>query len=623
MTPAPMSPAGAALRRRPHRACACGKSGARGAGRPTWPARFLHAVVLLCALFASGCRREAPPIVPSGTNEVRVVSLAPSLTEIVCAVGAGGRLVGRTSACNYPPDVVTNVPVVADFGRPFLEAVARQRPTLALDVALEDADLGMALERLGIARHHIPCDRLDEIPGAIRVVGALTGRPDAGARLADEIVDGIRQRRAAAARVPAERRPLVYVEIWGDPLMTAGRKSYVSELVALAGGRNLGDELPLDYPTVSAEWVIGRDPDVILCLFHGANRRARQLVMPRPGWQTIRAVREGRVYDAFDLDTILRPGPRVLAGADQVRQALAEAPVLSAARPSAVDPRAAIAMFRRYRLAAGFLVGAALALSGAVLQALLRNPLAEPYVLGVSSGGAFGAALVIVAGLATWHVLALPGGAFVAALATLLTVYALASRSGAPSVYGLILSGVVVSAMLNSLLMLLISFASVEGLHTITWWMLGNLQVTSGTRLLACGACVVAAFATVWLLARELNALALGREMAHHLGVRTRLVIALALGAATLAAAAAVALAGLIGFVGLIVPHAVRQVVGADHRRLLPVAAVAGGVFLVACDLVARLVLAPMELPVGVVTALTGGPFFLMLLRRRKRSWVE
>jgi len=286
-------------------------------------------------------------------------------------------------------------------------------------------------------------------------------------------------------------------------------------------------------------------------------------------------------------------------------------------------PSEIIRTVRLYRILTGFVVGGALACSGTVLQALLRNPLAEPYVLGVSGGGALGGALTIFFGLSSTCVLALPAGAFLGALVTLLIVYALASHQGSPSVYGLVLSGVVVSAMLSSLLLLLISFANMEGLHTIMWWMLGNLQPDSGLVLATCSGCIVVAFAVAWLLARELNALTLGREMAHHLGIRTSLVVVLALGAATLAAASAVALSGLIGFVGLIVPHAVRSLVGADHRRLLPATFAVGGLFLVLCDTFARIVLAPMELPVGVITALTGGPFFLMLLRHRKKAWME
>jgi iron complex transport system permease protein len=281
----------------------------------------------------------------------------------------------------------------------------------------------------------------------------------------------------------------------------------------------------------------------------------------------------------------------------------------------------AILSLRLHRLATGFVVGAALAASGTVFQAVLRNPLADPYVLGISSGGALGAALVILCGWYAIHPLLLPLGAFVFAAVTLLLVYALASHEGTPTVYGLILSGVIVSAMASSVLMLLLSLASVEGLHSVTWWTLGNLQGGSPELLAAGSLCAAAGVLASAGMSRELNALALGAPMAHHLGVRAGRAAALALAAATLAAAAAVALAGLIGFVGLIVPHAVRHWTGADHRRLLWGSALAGGALLVLCDTLARLLMAPRELPVGVITALVGGPFFLVLLRGRRQKW--
>ncbi len=283
----------------------------------------------------------------------------------------------------------------------------------------------------------------------------------------------------------------------------------------------------------------------------------------------------------------------------------------------------AVLRLRLYRLATAFTVGAGLAAAGVVLQALLRNPLADPYVLGVSSGGALGAALAILTGLAAFSPAVLPAAAFVTALATLALVYALANRPAGPSIYGLLLSGVIVSALASSLLMLLVSLAPVEGLHEITWWMLGSLEVAS-PRLLAVAAGAVGASLLLFLfLARDLNALTLGREMAHHVGVRTRVAVGLGLAGATLASAAAVSLAGLVGFVGLVVPHAVRTLTGADHRRLLPAAALGGGFFLVGCDAVARSLFAPVDIPVGVLTALTGGPFFLYLLRSRRHGWVE
>lgn len=285
----------------------------------------------------------------------------------------------------------------------------------------------------------------------------------------------------------------------------------------------------------------------------------------------------------------------------------------------------ALSVLRVNRVFAGFAVGAALSCAGAVFQAILRNPLAEPYILGVSSGAGLGAGLtILISELAAWSSLALPAGSFLCAILTLLIVYGLASEGGTPSVYGLILSGVIVSAVCSSILMFLVSLAPVEGLHSIVWWMLGDLDVSSPYLLRVCIILIAAGFAIVWLLAPELNALTLGTEMAHYVGVRTRIAVMAGLGVATLLAAGAVALSGLIGFVGLIVPHVMRNLFGPDHRRLVPAVAVGGGVFLAACDAVARTVLPAGEIPVGVVTALVGGPFFLAILRKRKRQgWME
>ncbi len=281
----------------------------------------------------------------------------------------------------------------------------------------------------------------------------------------------------------------------------------------------------------------------------------------------------------------------------------------------------AILLLRANRLLCGFLVGAALSTAGVILQAVLRNPLAEPYVLGVSSGAALGAAGAILSGITTISVFALPASAFVAGSLTLLLVYSLSRQGdGGTSIYGLILSGVIVSSVCSSLLMFVVTAAPMEGLHSILWWMLGNLQPSSMPLLRVATVLLALAFAGAWLLAPQLNALALGAESAHHVGVRLAVVIPLALGVATFMTAVAVSMAGLIGFVGLLVPHVARGLLGADHRRLLPGAALFGGVFLAVCDALARTVLAPEEIPAGVVTALCGGPFFLFLLRRRRRE---
>ena len=279
---------------------------------------------------------------------------------------------------------------------------------------------------------------------------------------------------------------------------------------------------------------------------------------------------------------------------------------------------------RLYRVLAGFAVGAALSCAGAVLQALLRNPLAEPYVIGVSSGAGLGAALAIVSGFASLNSAIMPASAFVFAIATLIMVYALASAGGRLSIYGLILSGVIVSSICSSLLMSLITFSQSEEIHSIMWWMLGNLEVPSRSLFIVSAILIMAGISGIWMMSLELNALSLGREMAHHVGVRTRLAISIGLVLATLITASAVSISGLIGFVGLVVPHVVRTFAGPDHRRLVPVCALTGGLFLVICDAVARTIMAPQELPVGVVTALIGGPFFISILRgRRKKGWIE
>lgn len=295
--------------------------------------------------------------------------------------------------------------------------------------------------------------------------------------------------------------------------------------------------------------------------------------------------------------------------------------------PDLADPAGrSIFDLRFFRTLAGFVTGASLAVAGTAMQAVLRNPLAEPYVLGVSGGAGLGAALAIVLGFSSPF--ALPASAFVCALMALAGVYALANRGGRLSIYGLILSGVIVSTLASNAIMGVVALAPVEGLHSVIWWMLGNLEMHSRPLLMAASGVIGAGIALLWAFSPELNALTLGTEMAHFVGVRTRLAVTVTLVTATLVTAAGVSVAGLIGFVGLIVPHVARALTGPDHRRLIPVAALLGGCFLAASDALARSALYmltgnPQEIPVGVITALFGGPFFLVILRRRqRRGWI-
>jgi iron complex transport system permease protein len=263
--------------------------------------------------------------------------------------------------------------------------------------------------------------------------------------------------------------------------------------------------------------------------------------------------------------------------------------------------------------------GAGLSVAGIVFQSLLRNPLAEPYVLGVTAGAGLGAAFAIVTSITMFGLWTVPGMAFVGALGTILLVQALArTPSGAVPVETMLLAGITVSAVLNSLLMFVVSVAPSQRLHDVVWWLLGNLQVVDW-RLLEIVAAVVAAGLTVAILcARDLNLMALGDEPAAHLGLNVTRSRHLFFVVASLVTGATVAACGIIGFVGLIVPHAVRLIVGPDHRRLIPASALAGAAFLVLADCLARTLLKQGEIPIGVVTALFGGPMFLMLLRKHK-----
>ena len=277
---------------------------------------------------------------------------------------------------------------------------------------------------------------------------------------------------------------------------------------------------------------------------------------------------------------------------------------------------------RLARTALGVVAGAGLSVAGVIFQAILRNPLAEPYVLGVSSGAGLGAALAIVLGLSAAGAWMLPATAFAGALGTILLVYALArTPAGTTPVQTLLLSGVVVSAVLGSILMFVVSVAPSEKLHGIVWWLLGNLQVFDWGLLRIVSAVVAAGLAVSVLFARDLNLMALGEEPAAHLGLDVEWTKKLFFLLASLMTGATVAACGLIGFVGLIVPHTVRLVAGPDHRRLVTASALAGAAFLVLADSVARTILAPREVPIGVITAMLGGPFFLGLLRKRKASY--
>jgi iron complex transport system permease protein len=271
------------------------------------------------------------------------------------------------------------------------------------------------------------------------------------------------------------------------------------------------------------------------------------------------------------------------------------------------------------RVLAAALVGAALAASGVVLQALLRNPLATPFTLGVSSGAALGAMLVIAAGLdmGALGLSSVPLASFAGSLVATAIVYWLArSQRRGLSTNVLLLAGVTLNSFFSALILFVQYLADLTQAFRTVRWLMGDLDVGGYGAIVAALPLVVLSFATFAVLARSLNLLSLGADAAAARGVDVVRAERLAFLSASLATGAAVSLAGPIGFIGIIVPHLVRLLVGADHRVVLPASACFGAAFLIGCDLVARTALAPLEIPVGIVTAMIGGPFFLWQLVR-------
>lgn len=273
------------------------------------------------------------------------------------------------------------------------------------------------------------------------------------------------------------------------------------------------------------------------------------------------------------------------------------------------------------RVVVAALVGAALAGAGTIFQALFRNPLADPYILGISSGAGLGAvvALTLTAQATALRYGVVPLAAFVGAVLTMALVTRLASWRGRLDAASLLLAGVAVSYTLAALTSFVMVFAR-EQMATVVFWMMGGLSGASWPYVAMIAPMFLVGAIASLAFTRELNLMLLGDERAGHLGVDVRRFKLIALAVASLLTAAAVAVAGLIGFVGLMVPHMVRLTLGPDHRALLPASFLGGAIVLVLADLIARTVLAPVEIPVGIVTALIGGPFFLWLLVRGERS---
>ena len=262
------------------------------------------------------------------------------------------------------------------------------------------------------------------------------------------------------------------------------------------------------------------------------------------------------------------------------------------------------------------IVGASLSAAGVVFQGLLRNPLADPYILGISGGAAVGAIIGIIAG-ASVIPFGIPGLAVSGALLTIALVYGIARTKKELHSTTLLLAGVIVNAFFSAVIMFLISTTSSKELRSAIFWLMGDLSLAEWNEVILTGSFLMIGFIVMYVYSRHLNLIVSGEETAMQLGVNVEQTKKILLLAASLVTGVAVSVSGTIGFVGLIIPHMMRMLLGSDHRLLLPASALFGGSFLIVADTLARTVTAPAELPVGVITAMCGAPYFIYLLRRR------
>lgn len=271
--------------------------------------------------------------------------------------------------------------------------------------------------------------------------------------------------------------------------------------------------------------------------------------------------------------------------------------------------------FPRVCLAA--LVGATLSLGGLVFQALLRNPLAEPYILGISGGAAIGAIIGILMGLSRFPGISLT--AFLGSIATLLLILVMSSGQTILKKDSLLLSGVMVNAFCSAIIMFLVSLTQDARLHNIIFWLMGNLAMADVLQMWILAATLLPCFVLLFWFSNTMNLLLLGKEMAQSMGVNIKTVTVILLVTTSFMVSATVSHVGLIGFVGLVMPHLLRILLGPDHRILVPACVLGGGAYMVLCDLVARTLPEQGEMPAGVITAMIGAPLFIYLLKRSER----
>jgi iron complex transport system permease protein len=267
------------------------------------------------------------------------------------------------------------------------------------------------------------------------------------------------------------------------------------------------------------------------------------------------------------------------------------------------------------RLILAIVSASGLSVCGVVLQALLRNPLAEPYLLGTSSGAGLAAVIAAVIGVSSRYT---PFVAFIGAILSILLVYRLSQQRGKIGTQSLILSGVIVSIAFSAIIILLLSISNRETLQGISWWLWGSLEVFDFTLLFVATTIITAGVILTYIFSQDLNAISIGEEQAIHLGINTEAVKKILFFIVSLITAAAVSICGIIGFVGLVIPHISRLIIGPNHRRLIPVSCMFASSFMILSDFFSRIVFAPVQIPIGAITAIVGAPIFIVLLKKNQ-----
>ncbi|MEK6647644.1 MAG: iron ABC transporter permease [Candidatus Firestonebacteria bacterium] len=270
------------------------------------------------------------------------------------------------------------------------------------------------------------------------------------------------------------------------------------------------------------------------------------------------------------------------------------------------------------RIILGFAIGGALSLAGVILQGMFRNPLVEPYTLGISGGAALGVCLNIILQLNKFSILSLPISGFFGAIFTVMFVYFLSIKRGILKIQGLLLTGVMISFISSSLIMLIMSISRTEDLHGIIFWIMGSLDEPNWLLVKIAFLLSVVSLVVTYFFCIDLNAFSLGEEEAQHLGINIEKSKRLLFFLASVLTGVSVSVAGIIGFVGLVIPHFVRMFVGWDHRVLLISSFLTGAIFLILCDTIARTIISPLELPVGVITGILGGTFLIYILYKKE-----